>query len=138
LLQHIQKILSLPNEHEKSHTLEYEPREPIAEDETQEETTVEISKRIDSPHQFINEGIADTFILENSFFLDKEKRDGCWGLDFDVAHSSVGSVARMVSTSTDKEATLFSYRIEFNCTNNIVEYEALVSGLNLAIDMKIK
>jgi hypothetical protein len=27
-----------------------------------------------------------------------------------------------------------SYRLEFHCTNNIVEYEALILGLNLAID----
>ena len=28
--------------------------------------------------------------------------------------------------------------LEFNCTNNIAEYEALILGLNLAIDMDIK
>ena len=27
-----------------------------------------------------------------------------------------------------------SYRLEFNCTNNVAEYEALILGLNLAID----
>jgi ribonuclease HI len=35
-------------------------------------------------------------------------------------------------------ATLFSYRLEFDCTNNIVEYEALTIGLDLALDRKIK
>jgi ribonuclease HI len=33
---------------------------------------------------------------------------------------------------------LFSYRLEFDCTNNIVEYEALLLGLELAREMGIK
>jgi ribonuclease HI len=38
----------------------------------------------------------------------------------------------------DRETTLFSYKLEFDCTNNIAEYEALILGINLAIDMNIK
>jgi ribonuclease HI len=36
------------------------------------------------------------------------------------------------------EATYFSYRLEYDCTNNIVEYKALLIGLNLALDRNIK
>jgi ribonuclease HI len=43
----------------------------------------------------------------------------------------------VVLISPDKEATLFSYRLEFDFTNNIAEYEALVLGLNLTINMNI-
>jgi ribonuclease HI len=90
------------------------------------------------PHQVLDEGIDNTFIFENSLFLDEEKKDGSWGLDFDGMHSSSGSGAGIVLISPDNETTLFSYRLEFNCTNNIVEYEALILGMNLAIDMNIK
>jgi ribonuclease HI len=89
-------------------------------------------------HQVLEEGIDNTFILENSLFLDEEKKEGSWGLDFDGAHSSTGSGAGIVLRSPDNETTLFSYRLEFNCTNNIFEYEALILGINLAIDMNIK
>jgi hypothetical protein len=33
---------------------------------------------------------------------------------------------------------MFAYRLEFNCIKNIVEYEALILGMNLTIDMNIK
>jgi ribonuclease HI len=72
------------------------------------------------------------------FFWMKKRGMDVGDLDFDGAHSSAGSGVRVVLISPDKEATLFSYRLEFDCTNNIAEYEALVLGLNLAIDMNIK
>jgi ribonuclease HI len=76
--------------------------------------------------------------LANSPFIDEEKREGSWGMDFDGAHSNTGSGARMVLRSPDDVTTLFSYRLEFNCTNNVAEYKALILGINLAIDMNIK
>ena len=36
------------------------------------------------------------------------------------------------------EETIHSFRLEFDCTNNVDEYEALLLGLELARDMKIK
>jgi len=78
------------------------------------------------------------FILVDSPFVDEERKEGSWSLDFDGAHSSMGSGAGIVSRSLDNETTLFSYKLEFDCTNNIAEYEALILGINLAIDMNIK
>jgi hypothetical protein len=104
-------------------------------DRTKVESTV---GHININHQVLEEGIDNTFILENSLFIDEEKREGSWGLDFDGAHSSTGSGVGIVLRSPDNETTLFSYRLEFNCTNNIAEYEALILGINLAIDMNIK
>jgi ribonuclease HI len=34
--------------------------------------------------------------------------------------------------------TLIACRLEFDCTNNVVEYEALIQGLRKAIDLKVK
>jgi ribonuclease HI len=34
--------------------------------------------------------------------------------------------------------SFLSCRLEFECTNNIVEYEALVQGLKKSIDLNIK
>jgi ribonuclease HI len=76
--------------------------------------------------------------LEKSLFIYEGKREGYWGMDFDGAHSSTGSGVGIVLRSPDKKTTLFSYRIEFNCTNNIEEYEALILGVHLGINMNIK
>jgi hypothetical protein len=139
LLRYIQKILSPPCKEKEPLTLKSVSEEAITKDETHKGDTMEMVKDcISSSHQVLDEGINNTFILENSLFQDEEKRDGCWGLDFDGAHSSSGSGIGVVLISPDKETTLFSYRLEFNCTNNIAEYEALILGMNLAIDMNIK
>jgi hypothetical protein len=70
------------------------------------------------------------FILVDSHFVDEEIKEGSWGLNFDGAHSSTGSGAGIVLRSSDNETNLFSYKLEFDCTNNIVEYEALILGIN--------
>jgi ribonuclease HI len=63
-----------------------------------------------------------------------EETEGIWTLEFDGSHSSVGSGAGIVLTAPSGEIFYHSYRLEFCCTNNVAEYEALILGLNLAID----
>jgi len=104
-------------------------------DSTKTENTV---GHVNINHQVLEEGIDNMFILVNSPFVDEQRKEGSWGLDFDGAHSSTGSDAGIVLRSLDNETTLFSYRLEFDYTNNIAEYEALILGINLAIDMNIK
>jgi hypothetical protein len=55
-------------------------------------------------------------------------------VEFDGSHSSFGSGAGIVLTAPSGEVFYHSYRLEFYCTNNVAEYEALILGLNLAID----
>jgi ribonuclease HI len=43
-----------------------------------------------------------------------------------------------VITSLGNEKIYYSYRLEFECTNNIAEYEALIIGMELAIEKKVK
>jgi ribonuclease HI len=47
---------------------------------------------------------------------------------------SYGSGVGIILTTPSKETFHYSYRIEYHCTNNVVKYEALIIGLNLAID----
>jgi hypothetical protein len=130
--------LSPPHENEPLVFKGY-PKNAITRDESHKGVIIEQVKDCIYPsHQFLDEGIKNTFILENSLFQDEERRDATWGLYFDGGNSSSGSITRVVLISPYKEATLFSFRLEFNCTNDIVEYEALILGLNLAIDMNIK
>jgi ribonuclease HI len=55
-------------------------------------------------------------------------------LEFDGAHSSSGSGAGIVLTTPSKETFYYSHRLEYHYTNNVVEYEALIIGLNLVVD----
>jgi hypothetical protein len=47
-------------------------------------------------HQVLKEGIDSMFIVVDFPFIDEEKKEGSWGLDFDGAHSSTGSGAGIV------------------------------------------
>jgi len=68
-------------------------------------------------------------IVNNSLF---------WSLYFDGSKSSEGSGAGCILVSPQGNKTMLSCRLEFECTNNTAEYEALVQGLYKAIDLKIQ
>jgi hypothetical protein len=50
----------------------------------------DILNHVNISHQVLDEGIDNTFIFSNSLFLEEEKKEGSWVLDFDGAHSSSG------------------------------------------------
>jgi ribonuclease HI len=56
---------------------------------------------------------------------------------FDGSSSKQGSGAGTVLISPAHEIIVISYKLEFETTNNIAEYEALVLGLRAAKDMAI-
>lgn len=59
-------------------------------------------------------------------------------LYFDGSKSNEGARAGCILVNTDGEKNLLDCRLEFDCTNNVVEYEALVHGLQKAISLDIK
>jgi hypothetical protein len=61
-----------------------------------------------------------------------------WKMYFDGASSKEGAGAGMVFISPTQETIPISYKLEFETTNNVIEYEALVLGLRAARDMGIK
>jgi len=54
---------------------------------------------------------------------------GLWVRYLNGAHSKSGSGAGIVIISPYEEYLLFSLRLQFTCTNNIAEHEALLLGL---------
>lgn len=52
-----------------------------------------------------------------------------WFLKFDGSRSKQGSGAGVELTSPKGKTFIASYRLQFPCTNNMTEYEALVRGL---------
>jgi ribonuclease HI len=83
----------------------------------------------------LTDDINNWLVQEGKLNIDTiEESEGIWTLEFDGSHSSSGSGAGIVLTAPSGEAFYHSYRLEYHCTNNIAEYEALILGLNLAID----
>jgi ribonuclease HI len=61
-----------------------------------------------------------------------------WKMFFDGASSSIGAGAGVVFISPCQEIISLSYKLEFEITNNVAEYEALVLGMRAAKEMGIK
>src|ERR1043165_4917932 len=66
---------------------------------------------------------------------DPESR---WGLIFDGAVNIFGNGIGEVIITPEGSHIPFSAKLLFDCTNNIVEYEACIMGIEEAIDLRIK
>ena len=79
-----------------------------------------------------------TFLAPLKEKIKDEKVDEIWRMNFDGAHSRARKGAGVVITSPKGKIFNFAYKLEFEETNNVVEYEALLLGLETAKDMGIK
>jgi hypothetical protein len=61
-----------------------------------------------------------------------------WSLYFDGSKSKEGAGVGCVLIDPIGNKTLITCRLEFECTNNIVENKALLQGLRKALDLKIQ
>ena len=74
---------------------------------------------------------------------DKKEEDDrffphVWTLYFDGSKSQEGSGVGCILINLKGKQHFMSCRLEFECTNNTVEYEALVQGLKKSIDLNVK
>ena len=104
---------------------------------------VEYHKEPMNEESYINEELKNLSVYTNSLApktleTNNKEFEGVWTMHFDGVMSKTGAEAEIVLTSPMGSVKTFSYRLEFNCTNNIVEYEALSLGLKLAHDTNIK
>ncbi|XP_012852524.1 PREDICTED: uncharacterized protein LOC105972129 [Erythranthe guttata] len=60
-----------------------------------------------------------------------------WEMFFDGASRSDGSGARVVFVSPEKQVLTYSVVLGELCSNNVVEYQALIIGLEMALEMNI-
>jgi ribonuclease HI len=67
----------------------------------------------------------------------KEMENSVWKMCFDGSCSKGGSCVGVVIISPSKEVISMFYKLEFETTNNIAEYEVLLLGLGAAKDMGI-
>lgn len=61
-----------------------------------------------------------------------------WKLYFDGSYTNHGARARILFITPQGDSIPKSFRINFPCTNNIAEYEALVIGLCIVVQWRIK
>ena len=61
-----------------------------------------------------------------------------WSLYFDGSKSNEVAGAGYILVSPEGENTMLSCILEFECTNNTAEYEALIQGLYKAISLKVQ
>ncbi|KAL5568359.1 hypothetical protein UlMin_024934 [Ulmus minor] len=74
------------------------------------------------------EGLVEIFIVE-------AKK---WELTFEGASTSERRGVGIVMTSPEGQVTVKVYKLTFGCPNNGKEYEALISGFNLALEADAK
>jgi hypothetical protein len=97
--------------------------------------------------------VSDNTILELLFYthepyLSDERREisapelgekeEFWTLHFDGSKTKEGARLGCVLIDPEKNKTLIACILEFDCTNNIADYEALIQGLRKDIDMGVK
>ena len=81
--------------------------------------------------EFTDEDLMAIFRVED----DKEES---WKLYFDGTSNALGHGIGAVLISQEGEYCPFTARLNFDCTNNVVEYEACIMGLQAAMDKKVK
>jgi ribonuclease HI len=91
-----------------------------------QEPLLETTDKIGGEEEVSRHGEADDF------------RSQVWTLYFDGSKSQEGSGAGCILIDPKGKQNFLSCRLEFECTNNTVEYEALVQGLKKSIDLNVK
>jgi ribonuclease HI len=91
---------------------------------------LQITETRDAPLQIIKHPILNQEIPPSATSI--------WKMFFDGASSSIGAGVGVVFISPCQETMSLSYKIEFETTNNVAEYEALVIGMRDAKEMGIK
>ena len=83
---------------------------------------------------FPNEDLMAVLQIEKK---ESPKEDG-WKMYFDGASNALGPDLGTVLISLEENHCPFTVKLSFDCTNNVVEYEACVMGLQATIAKTIK
>ena len=71
--------------------------------------------------------------------IDLDVKEKWWVMHFDGVVSKEGVGAGLEITARIlKKKILFSFKFYFECTNNVVEYEALILGLQILMELQAK
>ncbi|KAA3467307.1 RNA-directed DNA polymerase (Reverse transcriptase), Ribonuclease H [Gossypium australe] len=82
---------------------------------------------------FPNEDLMYVVTIEKS-----APREYPWKLNFDGASNTMGKEIGAVLVSPDRDHYPFTSKLDFDCKNNMAEYEACIMGIHMAKEHKIK
>ena len=77
--------------------------------------------------------LTDEFPDEDAMLIEVQPP---WKMYFDGAAHCGGAGAGVVFITSQEEILPFSFTLKQCCSNNVAEYQALVLGLEMAVDMK--
>jgi hypothetical protein len=81
-------------------------------------------------------GVYSIFYDEENTTLEQiDLDDEMWNIHFDGSCSNEGNTAGIILYSHVGKIHNFSYRLEFACTNNIIEFKALLLGIENAYNL---
>ena len=83
---------------------------------------------------FPNEDLIAVLQIEE----EKSLEENDWKMYFDRASNALGRGVRVVLISPEGNHCPFTAKLSFECTNNVMEYEACVLGLQAVIEKRIK
>ena len=66
----------------------------------------------------------------------KPSKELTWKMYFDGALNTLGHRIGVILISPEEHCYPFSARLDFDCTNNVAEYEACFMGLQAAVERK--
>ncbi|XP_009630743.1 uncharacterized protein [Nicotiana tomentosiformis] len=78
--------------------------------------------------------LSDEFLDEDVLFIEELPP---WTMFFDGSACCNGAWAGVVLISPERQVLPFSFALGETCSNNAAEYQALIVGLEIALDMKI-
>ena len=97
-------------------------------------------QRTSTCNSFVNHPIPDDW----EFFKDLSDKDvifiempRSWKLFFDGATRKDGAGAGVILVTPEEEVLPYAFTFTENCSNNVAEYQALMMGLEMAIELKI-
>ncbi|KAK5774744.1 hypothetical protein PVK06_042600 [Gossypium arboreum] len=94
--------------------------------------------------EFLASRALEDYELLNFDFPNKElmcvaaTEDYPWKLNFDGASNAVGNGIGAVLVSPNGDYYTFTCKVDFDCTNNMAEYEACIMALRVAIERRIR
>jgi ribonuclease HI len=81
-------------------------------------------------------GVYSIFVYEDNTTLEQiDLEDGMSHMHFDGSCSNEGNEASIILYSPVGKIHNFSYRLEFGCTNNVTQFEALLIGIENAYNL---
>jgi ribonuclease HI len=81
-------------------------------------------------------GVYSIFIEEDNIPLKGiDLEDELWHMHFDGSHSNEGNVDGIILVSVARKIHNLSYMLEFSCSRNVVEFKALLLGIENALNI---